>query len=227
MSTHRNSQQIQIHFQEKMGDELGAVFYKIYNQVIFLHKQWYNYLELFGVDEKRIHVLNESASFFFFIVQKGLFENIIMSIARLTDPEKTGRYKNLSILTLPGLIQDEELKKEVALQIDWILLNAVAFAREWRMKKFAHSDYDISLGKATLQEEASKQNIKLALESIRNLLNSITFHYLNYRTYFENKDTTRGSKSLLSCLNDSMNLENYLKKLRIEGKELPEELLNR
>ena len=57
--------------------------------------KWEEYLELFGKTSSRIHLLNQSAPVFFKIVQDSLWENIILHLARLTDPPKSAGKNNL------------------------------------------------------------------------------------------------------------------------------------
>ena len=80
-------------------------------------------------------------SYFFYIIQKGLYENVIMSITRITDPVISMGKRNLTLKTLPLLIKDDNLKKEVELQIEWHIDPAIVFAKELRNKRFGHEDF--------------------------------------------------------------------------------------
>lgn len=61
-----------------MGDHLGLLYDSIYNEVIWIHFKWLEYEELYGRSEKRIEILNKSAAWFFFIIQRTLFHDILL-----------------------------------------------------------------------------------------------------------------------------------------------------
>lgn len=212
--------QIKERFVVLMGDELGTIYYKLYNQVIFLHHQWITYLELFATEKVRLEILNKSAPYLFYMIQNGLFENIVMSIARITDPPATGKFQNLTLSLLPKYIVDENLKKEVELQIEWYVNTAAEFARDLRNKKFAHNDYDLHTGRAILQVPSKKDDIEIALRSIRNLMNSITKHFDGSMTIFKHMNTNNGALGLLRTLQDGKNAQNFVEKLERDGKEV-------
>ncbi|MBK8502860.1 MAG: hypothetical protein IPL46_11950 [Saprospiraceae bacterium] len=203
-----------------MGEELGTVFHKLKNEIVFLHQQWNTYTDLYGTEDSRIDILNRGASSFFFIVQKGLFENIIMSLARLTDPPTIGKFKNFTLRALPYLIRDESLKKEIELGLEMIVHKAVEFAREWRSKVYAHRDYEIKLGRVTLEENASKQNIEFALKAIRDLMDKVTLHYENSRTVYQGDAYSGGSNALLFVIQDGLNCREYMRKKEYAGEEI-------
>lgn len=217
--------QIKERFVVLMGDELGTIYYKLYNQVIFLHHQWITYLELFATEKVRLEILNKSAPYLFYMIQNGLFENIVMSIARITDPPASGKFQNLTLGLLPKYIVDENLKKEVELQIEWYVSKAVEFARELRNKKFAHQDYDLHTGSAVLQVLSKKEDIEIALKSIRNLMNSITKHFDGSMTIFMQMSTNNGALGLLRTLQDGKNAQKYVEKLERDGRFVDEILI--
>ena len=70
-----------------------------------MHGRWICYRQLFASSPKRIEVLNECASVFFFIIQDVLFDEIQVSLSKLTDPVKTGKHENLSLENLQNHLE--------------------------------------------------------------------------------------------------------------------------
>lgn len=209
-----------------MGEDLGSVYYKLYNQVIFLHQRWLTYLELFATEKSRIELLNESGSFFFYIVQKGLFENVVMSISRISDSEVSMGHKNLTMRMLPKFIQNIELRNEIELQIKWHIEPAVSFAKELRNKRFGHEDFNISMGVSSLQEKSGIEHVEMALKSIRNLMNTIQKNFDGSTTIYKDGGHNINIGSLLGVLQNGKNAHDYLDKLRVSGEE-PDAIFSR
>jgi hypothetical protein len=72
------------------------------------------YRKLYGESAERVAFLNETAGFFFRVVQDVLWDDILLHIARLTDPPKQGVYENLTLLRLPSLIDDKAVGRRSA-----------------------------------------------------------------------------------------------------------------
>jgi len=113
MGNTKTAEEVRKEHTDKMGFELGSLYNSLYNEIIWLHYKWSEFEELYGTKESRIQLINQSAPFFFFIIQKVLWENILLGITRITDPTKSRGKKNVTIQALPGLIHDEKLKGKV------------------------------------------------------------------------------------------------------------------
>jgi len=103
----------------------------------------------------------------------------------MTDPAKTGEYKNLTIYSLPALIPAGSLKNEMT-----ALCNAAqseaAFARDHRNKRIAHQDHDhANQISANHLSGISRERVEAMLSSLRSVLNSINQHYRKSTTLYE------------------------------------------
>jgi hypothetical protein len=87
-----------------MGDPLGEQYSALWQEVAWLNLKWGEYDELFGKKPSRVQLLNNAAPQFFYVVEKVLWEDTLLHIARLTDPPSKGKKSKLTILTLPGLV---------------------------------------------------------------------------------------------------------------------------
>src|SRR5262245_17577209 len=79
-----------------MPSELKEVRDALWQDVVFVHRKWNTFRELHSTQE-HIDLLNFGGDEFFAINQMIWAENIQMAIARLTDPDQTGSYRNLSM----------------------------------------------------------------------------------------------------------------------------------
>ena len=77
-------------------ENLSWVFDELKSQLALLEYEWWTFRTLFGSEKDRIELLNESAPFFFGVIQHVLFADCVMMIARLSDPSTTSGKGNLS-----------------------------------------------------------------------------------------------------------------------------------
>jgi len=214
MGTTKTAEEVKKEQQSIMGIELGSLYNLLYNETIWLHYKWIEFEELYGVKESRIKMLNQSAPFFFFIIQKVLWENILLGIARITDSTKTGDKRNISIQALPDLIENEELREKIKIEINEIL-QKTKFCRDWRNRWIAHYDYNLSLdSNAQPLETANRKLIKESLKQITAFINILHEHYFKSRLMLDHIKNNRGANLLLRTLKDGLReKENYLNRL--------------
>jgi hypothetical protein len=198
-----------------MGFELGSLFNLLYNEIIWLHYKWSDFEELYGTKESRINLINQSAPFFFFIVQKVLWENILLGIARITDPVKSRGKRNITIQALPDFLNDEKLKAKLKLLISEII-EKTKFSRDWRNRRISHYDFDLSINKEALPlEVVNRLLIKKSLELILEVINLLLSHYFKSTLLAKTIKTQTGSLALLHVLRDGQKeRENYIKRIR-------------
>ena len=93
-----------------MGHEFGTVYHALRNEMIGLTFRWKEF-EILYSKKSRVDLLNQAAPFFSFVVQKTFWENIILSIAKLTERAKNGEDKSITLLLLFGYIDDRMFQK--------------------------------------------------------------------------------------------------------------------
>lgn len=214
MGTTKTAEEVKKEQQSIMGPELGSLYNLLYNETIWLHYKWTEFEELYGVNESRIKLMNQTAPFFFFIIQKVLWENILLGIARITDRSKIGDKKNISIQALPDLIENQELKEKIKIEIKEILLKT-KFCRDWRNRWIAHYDYNLSLdSNAQPLETANRKLLKESLKQITAFINILHDHYFKSRLMLDYIKSDRGAHSLLHTLKDGLReRDNYFNRL--------------
>jgi hypothetical protein len=209
---------------EKMGEELGAQYSALWQEVVLLHRNWQQYVELFGTKSQRLDLMNKTAPYFFWMLQEDLWDVTLLHIARLTDTPTTGKNKNLTVRNLAELTIDEGLRAKVV-QLLEVVSEKTGFARDWRNRHIAHNDLDLSLDRsATPLVDASRLKVKEALQAIANVMNAIDFHYFHSETKYDLSDALGGAMALLYALDRSDRVQREREKRWMDADARPEDL---
>jgi hypothetical protein len=208
----------------KMGEEIGLVYDALWQEVAWIHKKWEEYVALFGTSQGRIELLNEAAPSFFRTVQDSLWEDVLLHLARLTDPPKSMGKSNLSVTRLAQTVSSSPVSPKVN-ELVTASLRATEFARDWRNRKLAHRDLDMALGQHVEPlAPASRAAVKAALSAIVDVLNAVSTHYLDSTTMFELSADGRDAVALLYVLRDGLR-HNEKRQARIKrGEYSPQDL---
>jgi hypothetical protein len=203
MSSCRTAEETKQYYVKAMGAPLGELFHALWQEVVALHFKWAEYVELFGTNSSRIELLNKAAPQFFRIVQDSLLEDVILHIARLTDPPESVHKANLTILRLPSLVDDANTAKSISCLID-AAVQASEFCRDWRNRRIAHRDLKLAIKADIPLKPASRKKVREALSSIAEVLNVVTQHYTRSTTAFDIGGDSGGAVSLLYVIEDGL-----------------------
>jgi len=201
MGEYLSSKEVRAAAVEAMGSPLGELYDILSNQITWVHLKWKEHRSLFGTSQERIDFLNEAAPAFFAGLQDTLWNDVLLHLCRLTDPEKSVGKPNLTIECLPPLISDTAL----LIKLEGMLKQAkdkTAFAREWRNRRLAHREFPVAIT-ADLESlsPGSRHDVEEALAAIRGSMNCIALHYLNSSTLYEHSiEELGGVDTLLRCL---------------------------
>lgn len=220
MAKKTTSADIQKKHIEVLGQELGSIYTALYNEVAWLHLQWDEYMKLFG-EKHRVEILNKSAGGFFRMIQNVLSDDVILGIARLTDPEftvvgKKSHKRNLTIQSLSSFVKEtekEELKRIVDKAMD-----AASFSRDWRNRRLAHRDLPLYLKMESVSPlpAASVDKIEASLNGLAEVIRFIGFKRFDTDIRFDQIIRTKGAVSLLHVLKAGLKKrEERLEKLRL------------
>lgn len=187
-----------------MGEQLGAVYYSLWNELVWVNAKWNEYVELWGTKPERLAIINKSANHFFRVVENVLWESCILNIARITDPVESSRGKeNLTIRQLPKLV-----KAELVSELNDLIKVAdekSVFCRDWRNRHIAHKDFRLAMNSdATPLTVASREKIKYALSALNDVLNFLSKSYRDCDMRFDMFITSSGARSLLYVLDDGL-----------------------
>lgn len=224
MSRHTAEETKQQYF-EAMGHDLGSFFYCLYNECVFLHWKWRNYIILYGTKPERIDLLNSAAPSFFRLIQDSLFEDIILHISRLMDPPKSVGKANLTLLALPRMLNIEA--RSEAENLLELTKNKCDFARDWRNRHLAHRDLNLAVElSAKPLAEASRRSVKGALEAIGGVLNAVDFRYTGSTVAYDHPFPGPGdAESLLHVLRDGVTAEAAQRERWRSGRPVPEDMV--
>ncbi len=190
-----------------MGFELGSLYNKIYCETIWLNYNWNQFDELYGIEEARIKIMNHTAPFFFSIIQKILWEHIILGIVRLANPQERN-----SIHSIPKLITDKDMKELVETKVDLIQTKA-NFTKDWKDEMFNYHNLTVSSIAISLKK-ANKLMVNEVLNEIKYLINILHEFYFMSEFSFSVISGNNGAKSLIYTLDDGLReRENYFTRM--------------
>ena len=165
-------------YQEKLGNELGAIFYGLWHDWVSGLVRSNEFRELFSNDA-HVELLNAIGGGFMWDIQQILWDDLMLRVTRLTDPVRTGGKANLTVQALPALCEDAELRNQIQSRID-AAVEAAAFARDWRNRRISHADL-IRATEANAEPlaPASLAQVATALDSVHAVLNAISLRILD------------------------------------------------
>jgi hypothetical protein len=226
MGSHSTADEVKQKHIEKLGHALGSLYHELWNELAWLYMKWEDYVVLFGTKPTRIGLLNKSAPVFFKIVQDSLWEDVLLHIARLTDPPKSSGKKNRTIQCLPSLV-DESIRVTVSEQISNAIEKA-SFCRDWRNRHIAHRDLNLAMDEhAESLKQASRAKVIESLESISKVLNVISEFYMKSIVVFDSIAGPGGALDLLYVLDAGIRADTDRRKRIEAGQYLPEDIKHR
>ena len=202
-----NVDELRKSFLRHFPGEAGELFYWVWNDVSVLHFDWKTYRALFGTSPERVELLNRVAGVFFGTVHRVLLYDVLLRLARLTDPAVTGHRKDRENAGLRQLV--EKLKPRLApaahsdleQQVDE-LVTLCGPIRENRDRRMAHSDLATALEyHPDPLPGVSRAQVEEILSRIRAFINKLEWHTERPQTDF----------TLVSALGDA---EVLLRKLK-------------
>ena len=155
---------------------------------------------------------------FFFIIQDVLFDEIQVSLSKLTDPAKTGKHENLSLENLQNHLElygNSVLAQRNRTILDTLQAQSTPF-REWRNKQLAHLDLLTSMKSSSNPlPDISREMIEKALFTLRKYLNEIELYYNDAEFGYENFNMDSDGEALLATLKAGLRYEELLQERKI------------
>jgi hypothetical protein len=209
MGEHLTREEIKSGYIDMMGDDLGAQFYSLFNECVWLHLKWNDYVALFGTDQSRFDLMNASAPSFFSVLDDTMWRDLLLHLCVLTDESEVGRRgkrQTLTIRRLPMLV-DDAIKEEVK-RLVVVAVNKTEFARDWRNRHIAHRDLNLVLKEgAKPLHDASRQHVREAITAIVAVLGAVEKHYRNATTGYEYSWHPGDATTLLRVLKDGVDAQ--------------------
>lgn len=206
-----------------MGLELGETYEALWQEIVWLHSKWAEYVTLYGAKESRVALLNKAAPRFARLIQDTLWEDVVLHIARLTDPPKSAGKQNLTVQSLATHIGDSATRAKV----EQLVARAIAqaeFCRDWRNRHLAHRDLHLALARgAEPLKTGSRQSVLEILRTLSEILDTVSLRYLSSTTHFEFETDASGALSLLYVLDDGVKLEEARRERLRQGRVDPDD----
>lgn len=193
-----------------------AVVESLSNHITELHAEWKVLLQLYGVGKERTDFLFGVAGSFFDTVYRTLIRDILLGIARLTDPARTGpktkkkgavKPKTNLVLErlarLPEVRTHSELLAAVRAKLAEIKTKSAAI-RDYRNKYLAHLDLRAALGPTSdVLPGIKRQDIQAVLDDFAELFNFVGSRLGEPAIMFTNVSLIGGPKALVKHLEDA------------------------
>jgi hypothetical protein len=223
MGARRSAEEVEQERLNVLGPDLGPIYYALYEEVTWLHAKWKQYRQLYATPET-VDLLNRIAGFFFRVVQDVLWEDIVLHVARLSDPPKSMGKANLTLRRLPEVIQLQELAAEVKNLVEEVQRES-AFAREWRNRRLAHRDLSLALDfEAEPLQGVSRDQMERALSAIRAVLNKVQGRFWKSEVAFQHFLAHDDAAALTYYLGVAAKAEDRSRERLSQGRPLPEDL---
>lgn len=211
-------------YQRLMGSELGTIYHLLWNECAFVHLKWSEYVALFGSDPTHFEIMNEEAPGFFRAVQDTLWESILLSICRFTDPPRVASRQTLS---LSALLRFAPMMPTVSIAdlVDTARTKS-NFARDWRNRHLAHRDLLLaSEQNAEPLMPASRALVREALQGIAETLSAVESYFTGAELWFAVLPGPHwGGEHVLKSLRLATRVRAERHKRLIAGEPLPEDL---
>lgn len=154
------------------SDEAEHYFNLIKHEVFTLRVEWRLYRSLFGTNRETMELLNQVSGPTSQILERVLFERVLLGLRKLTDKFEVPRRgsKSVTIKGLPSAFSTHAAQiKMLVNQAD----RSCSFARNWSDKRIAHSDLDYKSGAVKL-ESASRKKVEDAILSIEAVVKEVS-----------------------------------------------------
>lgn len=181
------------------GEQAGEEFYHLKNSFIETLHLWQAYRSLFGLRRERVALLNDGSGSIARIMDRAMFDSVVLSLCRLRDPAASGPRGRLANLTLERLGRSLEPPSA-----DWPqLLSEVERCGErlvaLRNKSLAHADLDVAIG-AVPMSGVSRATVEAMIDAIKACLDHVHLTRLNISVDWTLPWVEEGAAGLLQRL---------------------------
>ena len=168
---------------ESIPSNIHEIYEALFHPVCHVHREWGVFRHLYVSGQEIADVIKDAGGDFFGITKTLLAHDIILTIARLTDPKQSVGRENLCLEQLIHSV-DASLYSQLRDNIERIYSQSkpnFAFAKTYRNKLLAH--YDLATKLAHLPEPPIPTTVDIedGLQGIRDVMNAVPryFHGLD------------------------------------------------
>jgi hypothetical protein len=198
--------QVREEYKRLLPAEAGDLYYVLYNTVAATHLGWQYHQRLFGHSAERVELLKEADAPLFAVFQRTLSREVLLAIARLTDPAETMGKANASLVQLLQHIAphiDETLAKDLESDLQQLTLFCDSI-RNHRNRLLAHHDLATALEyHPDPLPGIARGMVDEALSRIGALLNRMGEPFGAGNVRYDLVIDRAGVAGLISCLEDA------------------------
>ena len=177
MTTTLTFEQIVEDYSQTLGPKLGRAYAHLLSDFSNTLLSWRTYRQLFGTNRKRVELLNRASGPVAVVIERALFEGVVLSLCRIADPASSGRGGVRTNLTLRRIAEDPNAPAELHGLID-ALDQEIAPLRQMRDKAIAHRDLPIAL-KAGRLDGVSRAQIETVIARVKACFGEVDGKLLN------------------------------------------------
>jgi hypothetical protein len=164
---------------KSIPSDIHEIYAALFQEVCHLHRKWGVFRHLYVSGQDVVDLINDAGGDFFRIAQTLLAHDIVLTIARLTDPKQSVGRENLCLEQLIHSIDESQygpLRQNIE-QIYSQLKPSFVFAKTYRNKLLAH--YDLATKLAHLPEPPipTTTDIEAGLQGIRDVMNAVPQYF--------------------------------------------------
>ena len=159
--------------------DINRIYMALFPEVCRVHRYWGAFRHLFVSSQEVVDVLNDAAGGFVGIIQTLLAHDIVLTIARLTDPKQSAGRQNLCLEQLIHSIdcsQHSQLRQNIELLYSQSKQKFV-FAKTYRNKLLAHFDLATKLADVPEPPIPTTTEIEAGFQGIRDVMNAVPQYF--------------------------------------------------
>lgn len=184
------SDEMKLKYIDELGTDFGQMLHDVEEEWTYVLYRYQELMELFGMDERRVALLNALSPAFTHEFQVEMSNAVILGLCRLTDSDP----RSVSVCHLPRFICDNtDLRDKVERHVSRARKHACA-ARVRRDQWIAHRD------KVRSDPTVTFGDIKAGLDAVHAAVNAVTMGH--WKHYIRNEVISRQmpAASFMMCL---------------------------
>lgn len=182
---------------QKMGAVLGPVYHELFEEVAELHFEWGEYRRLFATSDERIELLNQVGGHFFGMIQRTLFDRVVLHLSQLLEGPRVSGHQVLGLPQLADSLDPGPLKDEICRLIDDATTKCME-VRRWRDTRVAHRSLKLAM-QENRNTGISRAMIEDVLQTTRDIMNSVQSHYFSSTTDYQDQQCPSGGDADAIC----------------------------
>jgi len=181
---------------------LRDIYADLEGDLVSVHEEWIMYCQLFGTNQRRIDLMNDTVPTFMANLQALWLDWITLSICRLAGDKSRIAGHDLSVIAVLHEQLDRTTHPQLGSRLDMAFMEVqrtCSILQTHRHNRIAHRNRAIYVN-ATSHELPSRAQIENALAAVGYYLNTFREEFLGSPHYFKRLAMLDDADTLLHCL---------------------------